>query len=114
MGGSKECPQACGRVGRVLGERITQTCMEILIRDKRIKLDEAMGVRPQQPRGKETRWSQEVEPMCLKKRGSSHRRRDQDLTSRQVGGKMQRVSGHSCCAARECAADAYFSLCSSS
>ncbi len=44
MGVSKECPQACRQAGRIPRERITQTCMEVLIRDKWIKLDEATGV----------------------------------------------------------------------
>jgi hypothetical protein len=44
MGVSKECPQTCGQAGRIPRARITQTCMEVLIRDKWIKLDEATGV----------------------------------------------------------------------
>jgi hypothetical protein len=34
MDGSKDCPQACRQQKEILGERITQTCMEVLIRDE--------------------------------------------------------------------------------
>jgi hypothetical protein len=40
-GGSKDCPQTCGQLGsgEILGRRITQTCMEVLIRDEWIRLE---------------------------------------------------------------------------
>jgi hypothetical protein len=38
MGRSKDCPQACKQLKMILGERITLTCMEVLIRDERIRM----------------------------------------------------------------------------
>jgi hypothetical protein len=44
MGGSKDCPQSCGQRKEILGGRITQTCMEVLIRDEWIRLERASGI----------------------------------------------------------------------
>ncbi len=43
MGGSKDSPQACRQRKEILGERITRTCMEVLIRNEWIRLEEATG-----------------------------------------------------------------------
>jgi hypothetical protein len=37
MGGSMVCSQACGQRNKIPEGRITQTCMEFLIRDKWIR-----------------------------------------------------------------------------
>jgi hypothetical protein len=43
MDGSKDCPQAYRRQKEILGERITHTCMEVIIREEWIRLEKATG-----------------------------------------------------------------------